>query len=715
LVAPRLFDQKMALGALYRAQLAYELEERLGLEIERDRFSFQVKGIAKEVCEHYSKRRAAIEKELGAKGLESAVAAAIAAKESREIKEVVPPRATLFRQWREEVERVFGLTSDHARALKGKAANHFLAKTGSDALTEALVNLTVQESHFTATEFTRRLAEASQGRGLDIVTIRQLTSEFTKNAARDGKIQRDQPLVYLGTDGVGEEHFTTPEVQASERQLIRGADRLRSEFDHGVSAASVRAILSRYTGERSGVWAEIKHHAAQMAKASRGEKIEKINRTEILRDTGLKLSVEQRAAVRYLTLKGNGSIRALEGAAGTGKTSTLRVARAIWEEAGYQVIGATVSGKARKELEKGSGITSYTTAFLEFVMDKGVGALLNHHGHQLKNLLKGKSIHDFKGFTFTAKHVLVIDEAGMLDTSQITKLIKAVSAAGGMVVMAFDRNQIQAIGPGGAAAALADRYGKVELTNIVRQRDARDIEVVRSIADGKARSALANLADRGLIAVEPTRDKAMERLVADWNKHEKGTNGQSLIFTGANADTQELNRRCQSARRGDGEIGGRSVNVTATIDDQAVTCDLHKRDRVMFLKNNRAIGVNNGETGTVIRIGFVPGFRTVTVLLDDGDKVVVPLKDYQQMTLGYACTSHKGQGSTVDRAYILAGGRMQDREISYVQASRARESTRIYADEHEAGEDLQALARQMERSNQKTLAMTQHHNLAHRH
>jgi ATP-dependent exoDNAse (exonuclease V) alpha subunit len=134
----------------------------------------------------------------------------------------------------------------------------------------------------------------------------------------------------------------------------------------------------------------------------------------------------------------------------------------------------------------------------------------------------------------------------------------------------------------------------------------------------------------------------------------------------------------------------------------------------MFLKNNKAIGVNNGETGTVLRISALLSFQSVTVKLDDGSKVTVPLKDYQHMTLGYACTTHKGQGSTVERAYVLAGGKMQDRELSLVQISRARTSTRIYTDEREAGKDLRELARQMEEERQKTLAMTQQLTLGHR-
>ena len=54
------------------------------------------------------------------------------------------------------------------------------------------------------------------------------------------------------------------------------------------------------------------------------------------------------------------------------------------------------------------------------------------------------------------------------------------------------------------------------------------------------------------------------------------------------------------------------------------------------------------------------------VRLDDSQRVTLNLKDYQDVKLGYALTTHKAQGATVDHSYVLVGGRMQGRELSYV-------------------------------------------------
>ena len=90
--------------------------------------------------------------------------------------------------------------------------------------------------------------------------------------------------------------------------------------------------------------------------------------------------------------------------------------------------------------------------------------------------------------------------------------------------------------------------------------------------------------------------------------------------------------------------------------------------------------------------------------LDSGYRVLVALDSYDHLSLAYGVTTHKGQGQTVENAYILAGGSMTDRELSYVQASRARGKTHIFTDEVSSGEKLEQLVRQMKTSRAKDLA-----------
>jgi ATP-dependent exoDNAse (exonuclease V) alpha subunit len=84
----------------------------------------------------------------------------------------------------------------------------------------------------------------------------------------------------------------------------------------------------------------------------------------------------------------------------------------------------------------------------------------------------------------------------------------------------------------------------------------------------------------------------------------------------------------------------------------------------------------------------------------------VPLEEYDSIKLGYAVTTHKSQGMTTQNTFILTDEAMQDRELSYVQASRARGTTRLFTTKTEAGLELSNLAKAMSLSHQKALAMS---------
>src|SRR6476620_7420255 len=90
-------------------------------------------------------------------------------------------------------------------------------------------------------------------------------------------------------------------------------------------------------------------------------------------------------------------------------------------------------------------------------------------------------------------------------------------------------------------------------------------------------------------------------------------------------------------------------------------------DRVMFLQNERGLGVKNGTLGAIEQVS--PQFMTVRT--DDGRSVAFDLRDYNRIDHGYAATIHKAQGMTVDRTHVLATPGM-DAHGSYVALSRHR-------------------------------------------
>jgi hypothetical protein len=96
--------------------------------------------------------------------------------------------------------------------------------------------------------------------------------------------------------------------------------------------------------------------------------------------------------------------------------------------------------------------------------------------------------------------------------------------------------------------------------------------------------------------------------------------------------------------------------------------------------------------------------ETIVARMDGGDLRVIPLSRYGHVQLGYAFTAHSLQGDTRESSYVLVGGTMQDRELSYVQMSRHRGEARIYAATEDVGKTLETMGEIMSRSRQKALA-----------
>jgi Ti-type conjugative transfer relaxase TraA len=381
------------------------------------------------------------------------------------------------------------------------------------------------------------------------------------------------------------------------------------------------------------------------------------------------LSNEQRHALFHIT-ETDGGVKVVAGMAGTGKTTLLAAAREVWEASGYQVIGASLSGKAAQGLEGGAGIESDTIHRRLLDLDKGT-------------------------LSITPKTILVIDEAGMVGTRQMERLVSATQEAGGKLVLVGDAKQLQPIEAGGPFKAIAERVGAAELTDIRRQRDERDHAAVKEIAGGRAENALRSYAERGLLRVEDDRRGAIEKLISDWRREVGRKPEDGLIITGTRLEAATINKLAQEARKVAGELGQRTVRVDGTL--------LFEKDRILFTKNSRLYGVKNGNLGTIEKID--ERSDTITAKLDTGQRVTVSLSHYQDIRLGYAITTHKGQGVTVEKSFVLAGGEMQDRELSYVQASRARRETRLYTDRNEVGDVVTTLAQQMNKSRQKEIAL----------
>ena len=441
-------------------------------------------------------------------------------------------------------------------------------------------------------------------------------------------VKTSPELVVLGVDDRGRERFSTREMVETERRLERSAEIAFERDGHKVSAAALDRV--RVTAEKG----------------------------------GLQLGEEQVQALDHITRSGD--LAMTVGYAGTGKSAMLGVARDAWELSGFQVRGAALSGIAAETLEGGSGITSRTIASLEHAWGQGREEL-------------------------TSRDVLVIDEAGMIGSRQMERLISAAERAGAKLVLVGDPEQLQAIEAGAAFRALTERHGAAEITQVRRQREDWQRAATRELATGRTSVALDRYREAGSVLAHPSHVVARDALVEGWEAERRASPEASrVILAHTRADVAELNQLARERMRKGGDLG-EEITVSTERGERAFAAG----DRVMFLKNERGLGVKNGTLGSVQEI--TP--ERMSVRLDDGRQVGFELKAYADLDHGYASTIHKAQGVTVDRAHVLATPGL-DRHAAYVALTRHRDGVSLHygADQFADG---QALARTLGRERAK--------------
>jgi len=468
------------------------------------------------------------------------------------------------------------------------------------------------------------------------------------------KVEAVPELVRLGQDGRGRERFSTRGMLEAEQRMEQAGTALAGHGGHGghgvLRAAALLAVRA----------------------AERG---------------GLTLGNEQAAALLHVT--GGPDLALVVGFAGTGKSAMLGVARAAWEAEGYRVRGATLSGIAAEGLEAGSGIGSRTLASLEFGWKDGRDEL-------------------------TARDVLVVDEAGMIGSRQMERVLSVAAAAGAKVVLVGDPEQLQAIEAGAAFRALSERHGAVAITAVRRQREAWQRDATRELATGRTAEALGRYAGAGMVQAAGTRAAAKAALVAGWDAvRQESPSSSQVILAYTRDDVRDLNELARERMRLAGVLHGADQVVQTERGERSFAAG----DRIMFGRNERGLGghhdraqgvaVKNGSLGTVLAVEA--GGERLTVRLDGAGgaagglgagsgagqegKGAAPVvtfyvRDYGHLDHGYAATVHKAQGVTVDRAHVLATPHM-DRHAAYVGLTRHRDGVAL----HYAAEDFADPAR----------------------
>ena len=474
----------------------------------------------------------------------------------------------------------------------------------------------------------------------------EFQSAFAKVMASPALVELQAERADPATGEIELARYSTREMIEIESGMVASAERLNQARNHGVDRRHVdRAI------------------AAQDAAIQRSAG-----------DAAARLSGEQRAAIEHVT--GRERIAAVVGFAGAGKSTMLAAAREAWEAEGYQVHGAALSGKAAEGLEESSGIQSRTLASWSRGWENDRG-------------------------TIGRGDVFVIDEAGMVGSRQLARFVGEAEARGAKIVLVGDHEQLQAIGAGAPFRAITEEIGHAELSEIRRQRVDWQREASVAFATHRTAEGLAAYQEHGDIRFSGTQEDARGEIVRDYlADRDERPDGTRVAMAHRRADVRAINDAIRAELQDRGELarvsdadslapgdvaqaqevpGREGPGLALTFQTNAGKRDFATGDRIVFLENNRDLGVKNGMLATVDHVE--PG-RIIATLDGRGDRVSVPIGDYQAIDHGYATTIHKNQGATVDRAYVLASGTM-DRHLTYVAMTRHRDGAQLYAAQDE--------------------------------
>lgn len=402
----------------------------------------------------------------------------------------------------------------------------------------------------------------------------------------------------------------------------------------------------------------------ELGKNSKGHQIEATRvdaafdalQNELTAKVGVKVNLdEQRAAAHHICYQ-TGTHAFVEGWAGTGKTTLLKAVGDVFRCEGYGLVGTALSASAALNLERETDIRSSTLA----------GLLLSIENGSMK---------------LGPKTVVVLDEAGLVNSELFGLLQKQVVSAGAKLVAIGDPKQLQPIEAGGIFKSLITKHGAVQVSRIQRQKtdispllkylesqgaksipgvvkerakaiwalpeDARlraiealaslDPKVARAIdrwrarfdhqwlraavqsfATGQAQEALQTMEEHGCLHLISDKESAQDALISDWSTH-KASLADKAIIAATRADVAALNAKARSALVAQGVVlDANGMETFVKLRDE--TEELRRfapGDRMVFTKNDRTLGLVNGLLGTVQSIHQKADGPHVVVALDD--------------------------------------------------------------------------------------------------
>ena len=389
-------------------------------------------------------------------------------------------------------------------------------------------------------------------------------------------------------------------------------------------------------------------------------------------ETGLTLTGEQHAAVvQLLTLP----FAALQGGAGVGKTTVMKVLATCWERLGGDVVMGALAGKAALTLSKGASTSARPR--LAYTIARLIG-MAERQAKQSENPAFKRPVSDVD---FTSKTLLVVDEAGMLDTPSLHKLL-SLMPQGARMLLAGDEGQLPPVGIGRVFHDVVAEGSRVaRLTKVLRQSAESDIPKVAAMVREGQNPDIRGWAgqEKGVYLVPAVQLETVQRQLR--------SKGELMVIGARRATVEAINENESLESRGTATPTRRlGPLATVAVGDPVVATTNRYQDGLF----NGLLGVVDSIAGPEVAIRW------------DGEPEPRSLSQAAEadIELAYGITCHRAQGSSSHAVVIVVeASRLVTREWIYTAITRSRELVILVG-------DIEALTKGIARRTTRTTGFT---------
>lgn len=628
-----IYKNKMRYGLEYRCKLAENLREK-GYEVnltDGEKGLFELNGIRPEAREHFSKRRAEIEAHMAARGESGAAAADAAEQATRTAKDKSVDINELRDGWRAELAEM-----GQERIQKSPGQVRDIATEQAEAYARAVDRLSEKAYAFTPPQLQRAVMQEGVCCSVDTATADRL-------------IAADKSLIRL----------TAKDDKALKGDYLTTENNLRQA-----------AEIERMTAAGRG-----KGHAMTLKDCN-----------DTLRaacdKNGWKLGEQQEAVVRHVCCVNDRYI-AVQGLAGTGKTFTLNAAREVLERQGYRVRGMSATGQAADELGNDAQLSDCATIHRQ----------LNQAEREAGNAVPGEDYSAKKSWNFDGLKpsekptVWFCDEASLTDNKLFYHIQRMAEARGDKVVFVGDDRQMLPVGQGNSFAELVQRgqMATCKLDNIMRQKDSPELlRAVTEAVKGSTRVSLDIISND--IREIKSHGHRLNAVANEYCKLSPEEQAETLVLTAKNADRKAINEKIRAQLVKAGQLQqGTAFSICPDEKQAPEQRFFAPGDKVVFLRNDRELGVMNGTKGVISGIDG----NNISVRCGSGEhakSITIDIKSYTAIDHGYCQTPNKAQGATVNKAIVhmsSSDAGLNSKNSYYVDISRARKNVKLFCDSRE--------------------------------